>query len=278
MKGRRIQNPGAATWSVDAIPYDRVDRTAVCDDEQLFYVIASASFVEITSDLFTRSLIGLFEDDDEVVTWLRDSWEPEELQHGEALKRYVQVVWPEFDWESTYREFLGEYTPRCAPELLAPTRALEMAARCVVETGTASFYRMLAESTREPVLKLIASNIRTDEVRHYKHFFHAFERYRAAEGTGRAAVLRALLAEMAEIDSEDGYFAFKYVFQARNPGRPFDQRDYAAYRERIRDLARKFFPTDSAIKMLLKPLGLPALASRLLLPPVAAATRLLVLR
>ena len=55
-------------------------------------------------------------------------------------------------------------------------------------------------------------------------------------------------------------------------------RDYAAYRERVRKLARKYFPTDAAIKMLLKPLGLPALASRLIVPPVAAATRYLVLR
>lgn len=275
---QRLDYPGAATWSVDHIPYDQINRDAVHGDEQLFFVIASASFVEITSDLFTRSLAGFFADDVELATWLLESWEPEELQHGEALKRYVKAVWPEFDWDRTYEEFLVAYRPLCAPELLASTRALEMAARCVVETGTASFYRMLAHSTDEPVLKLIANNIRGDEVRHYKHFFHAFERYRAVEGTGRAAVLRALLAEMAEIDSQDGYLAFKYVFQARNPGRKFDASDYAAYRERVRDLARDHFPTDAAIKMLLKPLGLPAFASRWIVPPVTAATRLLVLR
>jgi hypothetical protein len=43
-----------------------------------------------------------------------------------------------------------------------------VAARCVVETGTATFYRMLSELSREPVLKHLAAEISADELRHYK--------------------------------------------------------------------------------------------------------------
>jgi len=38
-----------------------------------------------------------------------------------------------------------------------------MAARCVVETGTAAFYRALAAMSPEPVLSKIAAAISTDE-------------------------------------------------------------------------------------------------------------------
>jgi hypothetical protein len=41
----------AMGWSIDDIPYETIDRSLVRDDRQLFYVVASASFIEITSDL-----------------------------------------------------------------------------------------------------------------------------------------------------------------------------------------------------------------------------------
>ena len=83
---------------------------------------------------------------DEIVEWLESRWEREELQHGAALKRYVQTAWPDFDWEAAYKLFFAEYSQCCTVEQLAGTRALEMAARCVVETGTATFYRMMSDA------------------------------------------------------------------------------------------------------------------------------------
>ncbi len=54
---RRYAYPGEASWSVEEIPYNAIDRDKVRDAEQLFYILASASFVEITSDLYTKNLI-----------------------------------------------------------------------------------------------------------------------------------------------------------------------------------------------------------------------------
>ena len=53
-------------------------------------------------------------------------------------------------------------------EQLEESRALEIAARCVVETGTATFYTTLHACAREPVLKQLTGLIRRDEVRHYQ--------------------------------------------------------------------------------------------------------------
>ena len=270
--------PGGAPWSIDDIPYSAVSRAVVRDDAQLFYTLASASFVEITSDLYTRNLIEFFSDDDEVADWLAHGWEPEELQHGAALRRYVETAWPDFDWHDAYRRFMAEFRPLCSVDQLAPTRGLEMAARCVVETGTASFYRMLSEMSPEPVLQLLTARIRADEVRHYKHFYRYFLRYRALERPGRRAVMRTLWNRVGEVDAEDAFYAFKHVFLATHPAARFERRDYDAFRAGFRAAAKRHFPYAMAVKMLLKPLGLSPPVGRVVLPAATAATRFLLLK
>ena len=147
-----------------------------------------------------------------------------------------------------------------------------MAARCVVETGTATFYRMLSESSREPVLKRLTAEISADEVRHYKHFYRYFQRYRILEQPSRVAVLRTLLNRAAEVEAEDAFYAFKAVFRVCNP--EFQKSDYAAYRDGAVQLTKSHFPHGMAVKMLLKPLDLNPLVGRAMLPAVTSATRL----
>src|SRR5258708_11407761 len=208
---------GGASWSMEDIPYDALAYEMVRDDRTLFFIVASASFVEIISCRSARTLVEYSRHDREISEWLESAWQKEEVQHGEALRRYVETAWPDFDWDAAYRRFLADYAPLCTVNQLAATRALEMAARCVVETGTASFYRMLSERSREPVLKQLAARISADEVRHYKHFYRWFLRYQAIERPSRAAVLRALWSRAADIEAEDAFCAFKAVFLARNP-------------------------------------------------------------
>ena len=46
-----------------------------------------------------------------------------------------------------------------------------MIARCVVESGTSSYYSAIRDAADEPVLKEIAGRIAADEYRHYKLFY-----------------------------------------------------------------------------------------------------------
>jgi hypothetical protein len=269
---------GGATWSLADIPYQALEHDRVRGDTQLFYTVATASFVEITSDLYTRNLVAFFAGDPEIVDWLQRGWEREELQHGAALRRYVETAWPDFDWESAYRRFMDEFTQFCSVDQLAPTRALEMAARCVVETGTAAFYRMLSEMSPEPVLRAVTANIQADEVRHYKYFYRHFLRYQALERPGRGAVMRTLWNRVGEVDAEDAFYAFKHVYLASNPGAAFARGDYEQFRATFRRLAKRHFPYGMAVKMLLKPLGMSAAVGRVVLPAATAATRFLLLR
>ena len=265
-------------WSIDDIPYGQLAADSVRGNRQLFEILTSASFIEITSDLYTKNLVEFFRDDGEVAEWLEHRWEKEELQHGEALKKYVQTAWPDFDWEAAYRMFQADYGPLCTVERLAGSKALEMVSRCVVETGTASFYRMVSELSPEPVLTRLAAAISTDEVRHYKHFHRYFRRYREIEHPSRLAVLRTLLNRAADVEAEDTFYAYKAVFTATHPDTPFERRDYDAYRDGVLHLVRHHFPHGMAVKMLLKPLDLSPLIGRATLPAVTSATRLFLRR
>jgi hypothetical protein len=267
-----------ASWSIDDIPYGEIAHDHVRDDQRLFNIVASASFIEITSDLYTQNLIEFFRHDAEIAEWLAHQWEKEELQHGAALKKYVQTAWPAFDWETAYASFRTDYGATCTVEGLAGTKALEMVARCVVETGTASFYRMLSDLSPDPVLSRLTAEISADEVRHYKHFHRYFRRYRELEKPSRFAVLRTLWGRAAEVEAEDTFYAFRAVFRGSHPDVEFERSDYDAYRDGVLNLVRQHFPHGMAVKMLLKPLGMSPMVGRAMVPAVKQATRLFLRR
>ena len=264
-------------WTLDDIPWHAVQREAVGAHEELFYLVSVASFIEITTDLYTRNLIEYFAGDAEVIDWLQNHWEHEELQHGQALKRYVQTAWPEFDWERAYRAFFEEYSRCCKVELLEPTRSMEMAARCVVEMGTAAFYTTLNRLSRDTVLSELTQHIREDEVRHYKHFYHYFRAYRAHEGAGRGRTLRALWHRLKMIDGEDGLIAMKHVYLGRHPGQVFDKHVYRDLRRRCRRAAARYFPHEMSMKMLIKPLDLSPRFQHVALPILTGVARCVVM-
>jgi len=259
-------------WSLDDIPWHAIRRDAVAPAETLFYLLASASLMESATDLYTENLIDFFADDQEVASWLENYWLPEELQHGRALRRYVEIVWPEFDWEPARRGFIEEFRPFC-DTALEPSRSLEMASRCVVETGTASYYRTLSRASPDPVLGILTRRIAEDEVRHYKHFYRFFRKYQDRETPGRSAVLPALWRRLRMTGGDDSYIVLKHVYSTRHPGEPFDIEAYRRVRRRCRVLLHDHFPHEMSVRMLLKPLGLGPRAQRMTLPVIAAVAR-----
>ncbi len=253
-------------WSIDQIDFDRIAHDRIVNEDTWFYVLAAASFVESFSDLFTHNLLDHMQGDTETCLWLRERWEPEELQHGRALRRYVETVWPAFDWQAAFDGFKTDYRPYCKPELLEPTRALEMVARCVVETGTSGLYGLLQQISPEPVLATLAAHIRNDEVGHYKYFYHSYLRYREAEQPSRWQVARVLRQRLGEIGQEDAYLAVKNAFEIRNPGLKFSPENFQHFQHTAGRWARNAYPYEMTVKMLLKPLRLPNFINRMMLP------------
>ncbi|WP_322094626.1 ferritin-like domain-containing protein [Paraburkholderia bannensis] len=256
---RNENEPGhVMPWRIEDIDLTRIDRERARANEDLLLLLCASSFIESGSDLYTSNLSVFFNGDPEVSDWLNNEWEHEEMQHGRALKTYINYVWPEFDWDTAFRSFFEEYSKTCSFEEFEKTRALEMVARCVVETGTATLYRAIGECSDEPVLKEITDNIRSDEVRHYKHFFKYFKKYNQVEGQGRLAVLGALMRRVMEIKNEDSEIALRHVFAVRYPDRVQDAAYNRELTARVNKLVRHNLSADMCVKMLLKPLNLPA--------------------
>ena len=249
-----------APWRLSDIDYGAIDRAQVASDSTLFTLVTMASFVETGSDLYAHVLVSYFDQDPEVAGWLAQSWEHEEVQHGAALRAYVEHAWPDFDWQSVYDTFFEEYAKTCTVPDLEPSHALELAARCVVEMGTATLYSSLHDYVEEPVLKDLAARIYADEVRHYKHFYRYFRRYQQREGHGRLRVGRTLAKRMFASRDDDGYCAYRHVWRATRMGEGGSvERDYQAFLDRVGTLARRHAPRELPVDMLLRPLSLPAL-------------------
>lgn len=256
-------------WRLEDIDLDRIDRQRVRDDDTLFCLLCSASFVESGSDLYARNLVGYYHDDGDVADWLGQHWEPEELQHGRALRAYIGHVWPEFDWQAAFDDFFREYSRSCTLEEFESTKALELAARCVVEMGTATLYRSLTDYAPEPVLREITTHIRTDEIRHYKYFYQYFIRYNTLEGNGRIKVLGALVRRLLEIRNDDVECSVRHVLNHRYPERARDKAWVDRVNSDARRLVKRNVSADMSVKMFLKPLNLPPRVLHGIEPPLA---------
>ncbi|MFD1710858.1 ferritin-like domain-containing protein [Ottowia flava] len=268
--------PPSIRWRLEDIDLSAIDHARIADNEALFYLLVSASFIESGSDLYTRNLVDHYADHPPIAVWLRDHWEHEELQHGRAFAAYVQAAWPEFPWQTAFNSFIAEYGALCTTEALEDDRTLELAARCVVETGTTSYYQTLRTFSDEPVLQTLLGHIRADEVSHYKHFLAYFKQLRAARPVARWRVARVLARRLQEIRESDSDIALRHVWAHK--GRLFPH--HAA---RVEDVAARLYPLVSdrlpaqqAVRMLLKPMALPHwLEARLERPLAALARRVL---
>jgi len=270
MQESKTSAPG---WGLDQIPFEQIQVSQVRSQEDLFYLVTSASFIEIASDLYTSNLIQLFAGDDDVVQWLEQKWQHEEMRHGYALRDYVRHVWPEFDWQSAYDDFFQEYSAMCTMEEFEPTKGLEMVARCVVETGTATFYTALSQHSSEPVLSGIAARIRAEEVGHYKHFYQYFRQYNQHETPGRWRVLGAIRRRIVEARNSDAEVALWHVYAHKHPGadRREDKQAFQAMVSGLGKAVKRHYPVNMAAKMVLRPLSLPPRVNQVIEGPLSRA-------
>ncbi len=265
---------------VSSIDLSGLHPEAIRDNDEMFLLATSASFIESGSDTYTGNLLEHFAGDTEVTDWLRERWEPEELSHGRMLRAYVERAWPELDWEAAYADFFADYVKLCTMQALESSRGQEMAARCVVEMGTTVYYTALHEACREPVLRDLAWRIRSDEVNHYKHFYAFFQKYRDREHLGRGRVMAALARRALELRSEDATIALRHATAWRRRSRPGAAANDSleAMAQRAIRVVNRHLPMDLAVRMLLKPLQLWPRVQRAVAPPLVSIGRGLILR
>jgi rubrerythrin len=238
-------------WTLDDIPWERFDRAKV--DPDLLRIVKAASLVEQNGADYAQYLSNVFAGDAAFVA-AAQTWGAEETQHGLALGRWAMLADPAFDHaEACARFTAGFRVPLDRASSVRGSRAGELVARCIVETGTSSQYTALADAAEEPVLRAICRRIAADEIRHYKLFHRHLERYLAAERLGFWARLRIAMGRIAE--SEDDELSYAY-HAANTPALPYRRADAARdYQRRALALLRRRH-VEHAMSLVFKVLGL----------------------
>jgi rubrerythrin len=208
-----------AHWSLDDIPWHDFDASRARAD--LIALVKAACMVEHNGRDYGRYLCEVFKDDEEF-RHVAHQWAEEEVQHGQALRKWAELADPTFDFDRSFHIFTtGYHLPLDVKASVRGSRVGELVARCVVETGTSSYYTAIRESTQEPVLQAICAHIAADEFRHYKLFYTYLKQYLHKENVGRVKRLAVALGRIAESEDDELSYAFYAAHQGLR-GEPYD--------------------------------------------------------
>lgn len=246
-----------AGWTLDDIAWDRFDRNKV--DADLLMAVKAACVVEYNSMDYVGYLKAVFPGD-AALHLTFEQWGQEEAQHGKALAKWVTLADPEFDFDATFEAFREGYTPEHFEDANGSVRGSkrgELIARCVVESGTTSYYSALRDATEEPVLKDVAAHIAGDEMRHWR-LFYDLQQVQTEPALGFWKKIRIAAKRFGE--AEDDELAYAY-YCANTPVdrigiEPYDRKVCAkAYESRLLRLWRPQH-LDRAIGMIAAAIGM----------------------
>nr|WP_068428754.1 ferritin-like domain-containing protein [Magnetospirillum sp. XM-1]CUW37425.1 conserved protein of unknown function\ len=243
---------GGKVWSVDDIGWGRLDPRRV--DSDLLKVVKAAAMVERNAADYTLYLGRVFRDDPEFVALL-GQWRDDEIRHGDTLGRYAELADPGYDFAARCRRFADGYRIPVEAEVSVRGSATgELLARCIVETGTSSFYSAVRDSSREPLLREICHRIAGDEFRHYKLFYDAMRR---TQDRDRLPLWRRVLVVVRRIrESDDDELAYAWHAANEPDDMAYDRmRCNAAYGSRAYALYGKVH-AERAASMVVKAVGL----------------------
>lgn len=208
-------------WKLEDIAWANFEAAAV--DPRLLAAVKTAAVVEANSADYVRYLHNIF-GDDAPFKEAAARWGEEEAQHGAALGRWAEMADPEFDFAASLARFRAGYRiPVDSEQSVRGSRAGELLARCVVESGTCSYYSALRDQAREPVLRQICHRIAQDEAQHYRLFHDYLSRYAERTGFGRWARLRVALGRVGETDDDELAYAYHSAVEVQQPGAVYDR-------------------------------------------------------
>ncbi len=238
-------------WTQDDIPWDAFDPAQL--DPDLLKLVKAAALTESNAPRYTQYLNNVFSDDGEFAEAV-SQWQEEEQQHGRVLGRYAELADARYDFAEAFRLFQEGYViPVDVDKSVRGSRVGELLARCVVETGTSSFYSAMAEASREPLLREICKRIASDEFRHYRLFLDGLRKYQPIEKISLVSRIRVAVGRVLEADDDELAFAYHC---GNEPHLAYDRvRCNAAYGYRAYGIYA-FHHAERAVGMIFKASGL----------------------
>jgi len=214
-----------AHWNMHTdIPWDRFDPSKA--DPAFVRIVKAASLVEFNAADYVSYLKQVFPGDAQFQADA-EVWGDEETQHGNSLRKWAELADPTFNFDASFKRFTEGYqqVPKEVSASVRGSRTGELIARCIVEMGTSNYYTAIKEATNEPALKILAGKIAADELRHYKLFYDALQRYRKEEGLGLLARLKVALKRV--IESSDDELAYAYFAANAAPDEVYNRKTYS---------------------------------------------------
>jgi rubrerythrin len=188
-------------WTIDSISWNSFDPARV--DMALLAVVKTAALVEANAADYVVYLRNVFGDDADFVA-AAEEWGVEEELHGAALGRWAETADRSWSFSRALAEFRARYKLDLqATDSVRGSRAAELIARQVVETGTSSFYSAIRDAAEEPVLKEIAGRIARDEFFHYQLFAKHFARYQQKNPMSLWAKLKVAATRFNEAEDDE---------------------------------------------------------------------------
>jgi rubrerythrin len=196
-------------WTLDDVAWSKFDRAKA--SPELIAAIKAAALVELNAPDYVSYLKKVFRDAGPATLDAIEQWGCEESQHGRALGRWAELADPEFKVDEAFARFRAGYKPEHFANddttSIRGSRRGEMIARCVVESGTSSYYTAIKDATEEPVMREIAGRIAADEYRHYKLFFETLQ---AQNEPDLPLWKKAMVAIGRITESDDDELAYAY--------------------------------------------------------------------
>ncbi len=216
-------------WTLDDIHWSLFDASKVTPT--LLCAIKAAALVEYNAPDYVTYLKRVFAGSGPEIIASLEQWGGEEGQHGRALGRWAEMADPNFKLEAAFARFRKGYTPAHFGDSqqgsVRGSRRGEMIARCVVESGTSSYYSAIRDATDEPVLQEIAGRIAADEYRHYKLFYDMLN----AQSEPDLSLWKKLRIAVERVrESDDDELAFSFycanVLPEKERLKPYNRKTY----------------------------------------------------
>ncbi|MBV9747430.1 MAG: ferritin-like domain-containing protein [Acetobacteraceae bacterium] len=240
-------------WRLNDVAWQDFDPARV--DPGIVPLVKAAAMVEKNGTDYAIYLNRVFHDDPDFKQ-AADNWATEEVQHGDALGRWAELAEPGWSFDAAFARYRAGYKlPLDAEASVRGSRTGELIARCMVETGTSSYYTALGEATEEPALKQVCKLIAADEYRHFKLFYDHMKRYLARERISLVQRLRIAAGRITE--SEDDELAYAYHCGNEPESLAYQhERCIAGYMGQAMGYYR-FRHIERGMGMILKSVGLP---------------------
>ena len=217
-------------WSLDEVQWSAFDPSLV--EPAMLAAVKAAALVEANAPDYVTYLKRVFRDGGPDILEAIERWGAEESQHGRALGRWAEMADPTFQLDQAFARFRKGYTPSHfsgeADGSVRGSRRGEMIARCVVESGTSSYYTAMREATAEPVLQEVAGRIAADEYRHYRLFYDTLN----MQSEPDIALWKKLWIAIGRVrESDDDELAYAYycanVPAEEEASKPYKRRKYS---------------------------------------------------